>query len=575
MKKTILTLLTIFTLFSCQIDKNINPLEPQSFEDLVVSEGFDWATSEIYTFNYRGKDFGNSVTRPLTLSTPEGDTLKRISSNLSEDFSLKIRIPDGNPYVIASWGTLTDTISLQNQNVINFNYYGVTNKNISIVSNDFEIGNRNAYISQCWRFISTNVNGGNNALAGQFSMRTGQMSNLSNPHTLITPWIDINPGNLTFRTGLTSLNGGGKYLDVILIDENQNETTLLNHTFIMKDAEVFNIPLNINGIHRIAFKYYGDGGNSRGLLDELFIPGTYASDPGNFCLPISQPLDSDGDGVSDEDDDFPNDPNKAFNNYTPSPSSFNTLVFEDLWPSQGNYDFNDLVVNYRFNEITNSNNEVVEIQSKLFVRAVGGSQDNGFAIQLDNLTPSDIASVNGQEITGNLFSISSNGTELGQTKAVIPVYNTPDNVTNPVGGSFYNTIPSNGVGVSDIIDLTIVLSNPISDIGNAPYNPFIIKDQMRGVEIHLVDKQPTDLADMSLLGTNSDDSNVGNGKYYKTSNNLPWALDLDCVWEYPIENADIIETYLKFQEWAESDGILFPDWHINPSPGYRNLNNIF
>ena len=54
--------------------------------------------------------------------------------------------------------------------------------------------------------------------------------------------------------------------------------------------------------------------------------------------------DADGDGINDELDDFPFDPDKAFNNFSPSANSSGKLVFEDLWPSQGDYDFNDLVL---------------------------------------------------------------------------------------------------------------------------------------------------------------------------------------------------------------------------------------
>merc|ERR1711879_138237 len=59
--------------------------------------------------------------------------------------------------------------------------------------------------------------------------------------------------------------------------------------------------------------------------------------------PIDTPDDADGDGISDVFDDFPNDPSKAFhtNNYSNS-----TLVFEDLWPQKGDYDFNDMVIDY-------------------------------------------------------------------------------------------------------------------------------------------------------------------------------------------------------------------------------------
>jgi hypothetical protein len=61
--------------------------------------------------------------------------------------------------------------------------------------------------------------------------------------------------------------------------------------------------------------------------------------------------DSDGDGVSDQFDDYPDDPLRAFNNFYPSEDGFGTLAFEDLWPGKGDFDFNDMVIDYSINQI--------------------------------------------------------------------------------------------------------------------------------------------------------------------------------------------------------------------------------
>lgn len=81
--------------------------------------------------------------------------------------------------------------------------------------------------------------------------------------------------------------------------------------------------------------------------------------------------DHGGDGNSDVFDHYPLDPDKAFNNYYPSEGVNGTLVFEDLWPYRGDYDFNDMVVDYKFNQVTNANNEVTAVESKIIVRAIG------------------------------------------------------------------------------------------------------------------------------------------------------------------------------------------------------------
>ncbi|RZL02629.1 MAG: LruC domain-containing protein, partial [Pedobacter sp.] len=74
--------------------------------------------------------------------------------------------------------------------------------------------------------------------------------------------------------------------------------------------------------------------------------------------------DPDGDTVHGTADLYPNDPNKAYNSF--SENYFNegsTIAFEDNWPSQGDYDLNDLGIRYQHKVITNAQNKVVRIEA--------------------------------------------------------------------------------------------------------------------------------------------------------------------------------------------------------------------
>ena len=89
-----------------------------------------------------------------------------------------------------------------------------------------------------------------------------------------------------------------------------------------------------------------------------------------------------------------------------------------MWPSKGDYDFNDLVIDYNYKYVTNANNEVVTVDATLKVKAVGGSRANGFGIQF-NTTPDNITKLSGQRFTGRDLSLASNGPENNQYKTVI------------------------------------------------------------------------------------------------------------------------------------------------------------
>jgi len=269
---------------------------------------------------------------------------------------------------------------------------------------------------------------------------------------------------------------------------------------------------------------------------------------------VSPATDTDGDGVPDDQDDYPTDPDRAFNNYFPGENTWATLAFEDLWPYKGDYDFNDLVVGYNINQVTNADNNVVDIRSKWDVRHNGAGFNNGFAFEI-GADASAIASVSGYSHTAQNIPMNPNGTEAGQTKANFVVFDE----TNP--------------NLGQTIDHYILLNTPLSPltIGSPPYNPYIFVNGNTNVEVHLPDYEPTELADQSFIGTGDDTSDPLSGRYYKTSTNLPWVINIvyDFVWMK--EKSEINTGYLKFNDWAESGGTQYQDWYKD-LPGYRDDN---
>ncbi len=287
--------------------------------------------------------------------------------------------------------------------------------------------------------------------------------------------------------------------------------------------------------------------------------------------------DDDGDGVPDNVDNYPDDPNKAFDNYFFNQGSYGTLAYEDLWPSKGDYDFNDAVIDYNFNQVTNADNDMVEINAEFILRAHGAFYHNGFGFQMP-FDKSLVSSVTGDlNVPGNIVTLDSKNLESGQTLPVVMVWEDAYDVLPQEGGGIgVNTDPDYPFVVPDTLRITITLNAPVSlsTSGIPPYNPFIFVNGQRDVEVHLVDRVPTDLASTTLFGTAADNSNPATGRYYRTENNLPWAINIIESFEYPIEKVDVTTAHLKFGAWAESNGTLFNDWYRDLS-GYRNADNIY
>lgn len=290
--------------------------------------------------------------------------------------------------------------------------------------------------------------------------------------------------------------------------------------------------------------------------------------------------DTDGDGVNDVDDDFPNDPDKAFINHFPA-AGYGSLAFEDLWPAKGDYDFNDVVVDYRFETVTNAQDKVVYITATFIAKACGAGYQNGFGF---NLPTANSGLKTEMLVTGSDLQESyivdgdGNGLEDGQDHPTIIVF---DNIFNllPHPGQGLGVNTEEGSPFVPFNTITVVMT-PTQDTYDAndfnlvDWNPFIIVNMDRNVEVHLKDKAPTTLADQTLFGSFDDDSNSGIGRYYVTPNNLPWAIDIPSSFDWPKEKVDISWAYLHFIEWAESLGIDYNQWYLS-TQGYRNNSNIY
>lgn len=291
--------------------------------------------------------------------------------------------------------------------------------------------------------------------------------------------------------------------------------------------------------------------------------------------PVDKPgtLDSDGDGINDILDEYPNDASKAYASHYPSATTYGTFAFEDKWPDYGDYDFNDLVVDYRFKHYLNADNQIVEMESEFKVRAAGAGYRNGFGFAT-NLLPSEVQSNTGYSINGSSISLSSNGTESGQDNAVFIVTDNVHALFNTNG--FINTEEDKPQQDPQTITLSTIFNSPktYAQLGNAPYNPFMIVGQERGREVHLPGYAPTNLVNTEYFGTLDDNTDLENGIYYRSKTDLPWAIHLPESFDYPQEKVDIRDVHLRFKDWAQSFGFSYMDWYRDQQ-GYRDINYLY
>jgi len=394
--------------------------------------------------------------------------------------------------------------------------------------------------------------------------------------------INTSTGNAV-EVGDLSINGS---FTVDGITEGFDGTVYLTHTVNLGPSELWKFNSFPNGgITKVmdiagSKKVESLAAHPNGLLYAADDFKFFEMDPINLTTTVMVEYESDIEGIDfywvneeecyngDDDDDDDDDDSYS-----------GTFAVEDLWPGKGDYDINDLVIEYDFDVQKNNLERVNRIIATFTIRAFGADLHNGFGFELPNVNPSDIVSVTGYDIQNTTsYSLAANGVENAQSNAVFILYDDAYRMMQH---------PGQGIGVNTdkpapyVTPVTMVMEiefvpNAVtySELNIGTFNPFIVVNQNRDMEVHLPNYKPTDLADPSFFGTADDNTDPGANRYYKTHDNLFWAINIPERFDYPVEKQVILGAYLHFAEWAQSDGTLYQDWYQD-KPGYRNASVIY
>jgi LruC domain-containing protein len=260
--------------------------------------------------------------------------------------------------------------------------------------------------------------------------------------------------------------------------------------------------------------------------------------------------------------------------YYPSRSGYATLMYEDNWPRMGDYDFNDLVVKYRYQLTLNNVNALKTLRMSYQIQAIGAAFHNGFALHLPGVEKNNVSSAT-LTFAGQPQSLQL---EAEANEAVIVLTSdTWDLVSTQC--SMYRTLADCNESIGQEYVLEVQFSQPVpsSVIGNPPYDPFIFASPGkhhgdftgRGWEVHLKNFGGTSLFDNSLLGTYDDNSNFANK--YVNNNNFPWVLNITDDWAHPLEGIDITKSYPDFSDWVLSNGNQKTNWYMRERASLQKI----
>lgn len=234
-------------------------------------------------------------------------------------------------------------------------------------------------------------------------------------------------------------------------------------------------------------------------------------------------------------------------------------AFEDLWPAQGDYDMNDVVVDFKHEREMTRNNTTENFKTIYQTFYLTTYQNyvtlvSGLALKLNtkkkptSIVMKKIASGSDDEETvtfendGSIYYLTNDvKAELGTTYILELFY-------------------KDGVGKDDL----------------ASVEPFIFRKEANDQEweVHIPYEVPTAKMDFSYFGKGDDASKVSDNIFFVRSGNYPFAFYLagvnidafkDTILLRANESKMIDKLYPDFLDWSLSKGTEKEQWYLSPA----------
>lgn len=240
--------------------------------------------------------------------------------------------------------------------------------------------------------------------------------------------------------------------------------------------------------------------------------------------------------------------------YIPAKNTYGTIMFEDLFPEKGDYDFNDFVVGYNTCALSTNGSDGQfndGITIKLQIRAIGGQKPYQLGFEITPLQT--------KYAKDNMWVTSDSNLDIELiSKDEDPATFIIKNTNQLKDGLFYNTEKLSATAMPTVT-LKIERNNKgaSSDImkqftglvSSYALN-FFLQNSNTKEEIHLKGYDVTKYA-------NNDITN------FSTSDNFVWGMKVPVLIPHAIEKVDFTEAYPDFAGWVQSGGTNNTKWYEN------------
>ena len=251
--------------------------------------------------------------------------------------------------------------------------------------------------------------------------------------------------------------------------------------------------------------------------------------------------------------------------YYPS-DGWGTLLFEDMWPEIGDYDFNDVSAYYKIqlHELTNGQRKTQLIRVALRLNALGGQLPYHLRLQTLGIQASEIESIEPEFGDAHVYQLEN----PGENEPAIFSFNWKDKKGSN-GGSYYNVereylLPATSLAANEIsflINLTKE-KNIKNKLKHEAFDFYIQKDDSYKTEIHLRGYKPTKAFHARYMEICKENPNLSQ-TYYCTEDNWVWGMKVNHGVAHAIERVDFTKAYTDFAAWLQSAGRESTNWYLS------------
>jgi LruC domain-containing protein len=246
----------------------------------------------------------------------------------------------------------------------------------------------------------------------------------------------------------------------------------------------------------------------------------------------------------------------------PSAGNYNIVAYEDLFPKQGDYDFNDLVVAYSYSLGVNVKGRVEKMSGQAYILARGSQYTHDWTLSM-NLPGADLSSTECETwgykrfaagtITSRAIERDTNGCSVSVSGGTLNWNAFKDSV---------KLFPAN-LAASRVAAQPFFTDNYfVSEIAPAVQEP--------KATFSVTFETP-----LPLSAFNNEDPwiQINPRAGYippritltrKDSNNFPFALQMPNGWQWPKEGVPMSEAYPEFLNFVKSSGTKNSDWNTSP-----------